>query len=111
MHLAKAAPAEFKMGNTPAASAEPTSLRPFFTQWVHSTGVPEFNIEYVIYRTKKGFRIVGKAKQNLDVFHMDVEIESADGRKSGIQDDYDFRKRIAVYRGNVRQAEAGWNHP
>jgi hypothetical protein len=75
MHLAKAAPAEFKMGNTPAASAEPTSLRPFFTQWVHSTGVPEFNIEYVIYRTKKGFRIVGKAKQNLDVFHMDVEIE------------------------------------
>jgi hypothetical protein len=74
-HMAKAAPAEFKMGNTPAASEEPASLRPFFTQWVHSTGVPEFNIEYVIYRTKKGFRIVGKAKQNLDVFHMDVEIE------------------------------------
>ncbi len=36
---------------------------------------PEFNLEYVIYRTKKGFRIVGKAKQNLDVFHMDVEME------------------------------------
>jgi hypothetical protein len=75
MHMAKAAPAEFKMGNTAPASNEPTSLRPFFTQWVHSTGVPEFNIEYVVYRTKKGFRIVGKAKQNLDVFHMDVEIE------------------------------------
>jgi hypothetical protein len=74
-HMAKAAPAEFKMGNSSVASTEPTSLRPFFTQWVHSTGVPEFNIEYVIYRTKKGFRIVGKAKQNLDVFHMDVEIE------------------------------------
>jgi tetratricopeptide (TPR) repeat protein len=69
------APAEFKLGNAPAASAEPASLRPFFTQWLHSTGVPEFNLEYVIYRTKKGFRIVGKAKQNLDVFHMDVEIE------------------------------------
>jgi hypothetical protein len=65
----------FKMGNAPAASAEPASLRPFFTQWLHSTGVPEFDLEYVIYRTKKGFRIVGKAKQNLDVFHMDVEIE------------------------------------
>jgi hypothetical protein len=66
----------FKMGNSPpAASAEPASLRPFFTQWLHSTGVPEFNLEYVIYRTKKGFRIVGKAKQNLDVFHMEVEIE------------------------------------
>ncbi|HXP79675.1 MAG TPA: M1 family aminopeptidase [Verrucomicrobiae bacterium] len=69
------APAEFKLGNAPAVSAEPASLRPFFTQWLHSTGVPEFNLEYVIYRTKKGFRIVGKAKQNLDVFHMDVEIE------------------------------------
>lgn len=75
MHMAKAAPAEFKMGNSAPASPETTSLRPFFTQWVHSTGVPEFNIEYVVYRTKKGFRIVGKAKQNLDVFHMDVEIE------------------------------------
>jgi hypothetical protein len=75
MHIAKAAPAEFKMGNTAPASNETTSLRPFFTQWVHSTGVPEFKIEYVVYRTKKGFRIVGKAKQNLDVFHMDVEIE------------------------------------
>jgi hypothetical protein len=75
MHTAKAAPAEFKMGNTAPVDSETTSLRPFFTQWVHSTGVPEFNIEYVVYRTKKGFRIVGKAKQNLDVFHMDVEIE------------------------------------
>jgi predicted negative regulator of RcsB-dependent stress response len=73
--MAQPAPAEFKMGNTPAASAEPASLRPFFTQWLHSTGVPEFALEYVVYRTKKGFRIVGKAKQNLDVFHMDVEIE------------------------------------
>jgi tetratricopeptide (TPR) repeat protein len=75
-HLAQPAPtAEFKMGNAPAASEQPASLRPFFTQWLHSTGVPEFNLEYVVYRTKKGFRIVGKAKQNLDVFHMDVEIE------------------------------------
>jgi aminopeptidase N len=75
-HLAQPAPsAEFKMGNAPAASEQPESLRPFFTQWLHSTGVPEFNLEYVVYRTKKGFRIVGKAKQNLDVFHMDVEIE------------------------------------
>jgi hypothetical protein len=73
--LAQPAPTEFKMGNAPAATEQPASLRPFFTQWLHSTGVPEFNLEYVVYRTKKGFRIVGKAKQNLDVFHMDVEIE------------------------------------
>jgi tetratricopeptide (TPR) repeat protein len=68
-------PESFKLTNAPAPSAETVSLRPFFTQWLHSTGIPEFNLEYVVYRTKKGFRIVGKAKQNLDVFHMDVEIE------------------------------------
>jgi aminopeptidase N len=73
--LSQPAQAEFKLGNAPAATSEPSSLRPFFTQWLHSTGVPEFNLQYVVYRTKKGFRIVGKAKQNLDVFHMDVEIE------------------------------------
>jgi tetratricopeptide (TPR) repeat protein len=80
MHMAKpAAEEDFKISNTSAnASAKsgaPDSLRPFFTQWLHSTGVPEFNLEYVIYRTKKGFRIIGKAKQNLDVFHMNVEVE------------------------------------
>jgi Peptidase family M1 domain len=69
------APQDFKLTNGPPPSTEATSLRPFFTQWLHSTGIPEFNLEYVVYRTKKGFRIVGKAKQNLDVFHMDVELE------------------------------------
>jgi len=68
-------PAEFKMGNAPAEAAEKPNLRPFFTQWLRSTGVPEFGLEYVVYRTKKGFRIVGKAKQNLDFFRMDVEVE------------------------------------
>jgi len=73
--LAQPAPAGFKMGNTPVAAPEAVSLRPFFTQWLRSTGVPEFTLEYVTYRTKKGFRIVGKVKQNLDFFRMDVEIE------------------------------------
>jgi tetratricopeptide (TPR) repeat protein len=72
---AQPAPAEFKLGNAPAAPAETPSLQPFFTQWLRSTGVPEFTLEYVVYRTKKGFRIVGKAKQNLDFFHMNVELE------------------------------------
>src|SRR5260370_8809485 len=56
--LAQPAPTGFKMGNSPAASAAPASLRPFFTQWLHSTGVPEFNLTYVVYPTKKEFRIV-----------------------------------------------------
>ncbi|HEY1866304.1 MAG TPA: M1 family aminopeptidase [Candidatus Acidoferrales bacterium] len=51
------------------------NLRGFFAQWLHSTGVPEFSLNYTIYRTQKGFKIVGKVKQNLDFFHMPVEIE------------------------------------
>jgi len=76
-HAAKPAVSEVKsIGNAPPiVTAGTPNLRSFFTQWLRSTGVPEFTIEYVTYRTKKGFRIVGKAKQNLDFFHMDIEIE------------------------------------
>src|SRR5712664_1162621 len=53
---------------------EPPNLRGFFAQWLNSTGVPEFSLEYVVYRTPKGFRVVGKIKQPLDTFHMPVDI-------------------------------------
>ncbi len=69
------APEVHAIGNAPLVAPEPVSLRPFFTQWLRSTGVPEFTLEYVTYRTKKGFRIVGKVKQDLDFFRMDVEME------------------------------------
>jgi aminopeptidase N len=49
-------------------------LRGFFAQWLNSTGVPDFAIEYVVYRTKQGFRVVGKIKQPLDTFSMPVDI-------------------------------------
>lgn len=52
----------------------PPNLRGFFAQWLNSTGVPEFTTEFVVYRTPKGFRIVGKIKQPLDTFSMPVEI-------------------------------------
>jgi peptidase M1-like protein/tetratricopeptide repeat protein len=52
----------------------PPNLRPFFTQWLNSTGVPEFTVSYVVYRTPKGFRIVGKIKQPLDTFLMPLEL-------------------------------------
>ena len=55
--------------------AVPLNLRPFFAQWLHSTGVPEFNLDFVVYRTKDGFKIVGKVKQNLDFFRMPVDVE------------------------------------
>ena len=52
----------------------PPNLRGFFTQWLNSTGIPEFSMEYVVYRTPKGFRISGKIKQPLDTFRMPVEL-------------------------------------
>ena len=52
----------------------PPDLRGFFVQWLNSTGVPDFTIDYVVYRTPKGFRVVGKVKQPLETFHMPVEL-------------------------------------
>lgn len=61
-----------------AATARPgqeaPNLQGFFAQWLNSTGMPEFTIEYVVYRTRKGFRIVGKVKQPLDTFAMPVQL-------------------------------------
>jgi aminopeptidase N len=53
---------------------DPSNLRGFFAQWLNSTGVPEFALEYVVYRTPKGFRVNGKIKQPLDTFRMPVEL-------------------------------------
>jgi hypothetical protein len=53
---------------------EPPNLRGFFAQWLNSTGIPEFSLEYTVYRTPKGFRVVGKLKQPLDTFHMPVDL-------------------------------------
>jgi len=69
-----------RIGSDPAAgnsdaSAAAASLRPFFAQWLRSTGVPEFTVDYTVFRTPRGFRIIGKIKQALDVFRAPVEIE------------------------------------
>jgi tetratricopeptide (TPR) repeat protein len=56
------------------AGQPPPDLRSFFAQWLNSTGVPDFTLEYVVYRTHQGFRIVGKIKQPLDTFHMPVDM-------------------------------------
>jgi tetratricopeptide (TPR) repeat protein len=53
---------------------EPPNLRTFFAQWLNSTGVPEFSLEYVVYRTPKGFRVIGKIKQPLDTFRMPLDL-------------------------------------
>jgi aminopeptidase N len=58
----------------PLPGSPPANLQPFFAQWLNSTGVPEFKIDYVVYRTPKGFRTVGKITQPLDTFSMPVEL-------------------------------------
>ena len=46
----------------------------FFSQWMDSTGAPEFKSKYTVYRlgNNKGFRIVGAINQDLDLFRMPV---------------------------------------
>jgi hypothetical protein len=46
----------------------------FFIQWVESSGAPEFRLEYTIFRTQKGFRVMGKISQDLDTFRMPVDL-------------------------------------
>jgi len=55
-------------------SQEAPNLRSFFAQWLNSTGIPEFSLDYVVYRTPKGFRVIGKIKQPLDTFRMPVDL-------------------------------------
>src|ERR1022692_401198 len=46
----------------------------FFTQWIESSGAPEFKLEYTIFRREKGFRVMGKVTQDLDTFRMPVDL-------------------------------------
>ena len=46
----------------------------FFLQWIESSGAPEFKMDYTVFRTSKGFRVMGKVSQDLDTFRMPVEM-------------------------------------
>ncbi len=47
----------------------------FFVQWVESVGVPEFRIDYTIYKLRDGgFKIRGQIRQNLELFRMPLDI-------------------------------------
>jgi aminopeptidase N len=65
----------------------------FFSQWLDSTGAPEFKVKYTVYRLgtagppkngaakTPGFRVVGQITQDLDLFRMPVELKiDTDGR-------------------------------
>ncbi|HUI44139.1 MAG TPA: M1 family aminopeptidase [Terriglobia bacterium] len=65
-----------------AEKASKQSLTYFFAQWVDSTGVPQFKRTWAVYRTQKGYQVVGKIEQDLDIFRMPVEIRVySDSRK------------------------------
>jgi len=51
------------------------SLQYFFVQWIESAGAPEFHMEFTVFRTQKGFRVMGKITQDLDTFHMPVDLK------------------------------------
>ena len=59
----------------PKKGEPPVNLISFFSQWLDSTGVPEFTMDYVVYRTPRGFHVVGKIQQGLDTFRMPVELK------------------------------------
>jgi hypothetical protein len=57
-----------------AEKASKQELTFFFAQWVNSTGVPQFKRTWAVYRLPKGYQVVGKVQQDLDIFRMPVEI-------------------------------------
>jgi aminopeptidase N len=64
-----------------AESLSGQRLTAFFTQWLDSTGAPEFKNKYTVYRVKDGFKIVGEIAQDLDLFRMPVELKiDTDGK-------------------------------
>jgi aminopeptidase N len=71
-----------KIASLPAPSAIAEAEAPprlnavaFFSQWVNSTGIPDFKLDYIVYRTEKGFKVVGKVEQNLTTLNMPIQIK------------------------------------
>jgi len=65
----------------------------FFSQWLDSTGAPEFKVKYTTYRLggaaaqnpkeekTAGFRVTGEISQDLDLFRMPVDLKiDTDGK-------------------------------
>jgi aminopeptidase N len=76
------------------------NMRYFFAQWLEGTGVPEFNVDYQIIRTRTGkFRTRGTVRQNFENLNMPVDValrsEGGDVQTkklmfSGKSEDFDF---------------------
>jgi aminopeptidase N len=81
MKLLKALPEKFEWKQIStddfrklAEQVSEQNLNFFFVNWIESSGAPEFKLEYTVFRTQKGFRVVGKISQDLDTFSMPVTV-------------------------------------
>ena len=76
------------------------NMRYFFAQWIEGTGVPEFNVDYQIIRTRAGkFRTRGTVRQSFENLNMPVDLmlhtEGGDAQTKtlyleGKSEDFDF---------------------
>ena len=94
----------------PVKGQPPVNLVSFFSQWLNSTGVPEFKMEYIVYRTQKGLQ--GGRQDSSGPGYVPHAGGNAGGygRKSRNKDDPGDRHHAAIRGGYVRPAEAEWNH-
>ena len=58
-----------------ASEAAGQDLTYFFDQWINSSGIPEFDRDYTVFRVRDGYKIMGQITQDLDLFRMPIEIE------------------------------------
>ena len=110
--LLKAFPEKYawKSANTEISASWPRkfqgkALNWFFIQWIESSGAPEFKMEYTVFRTTKGFRVMGKIAQDLDTFRMPVDLRVETEGQSGGEEGGSGRHVFGVCGRDVRQAE------
>lgn len=60
------------------------SLKPFFSQWLDSTGAPTLAAKWTLYRLgdNKGYRILGEVDEDLDLFQMPVDLRVQTNKKT-----------------------------
>lgn len=69
---------------TIAEAVSRQNLRPFFTQWLDSTGAPTLAAKWTLYRLgdNKGYRILGEVDEDLDLFRMPVDLRVHTNKKT-----------------------------
>jgi len=69
------APASTEAFEQLASQINGEDLNYFFDQWLNSSGVPEFDDDWIVARRADGYRVMGQIKQDLDLFRMPLEVQ------------------------------------